>query len=166
LSKRHAFTNGFRMITKISALAIVLFALKLLSISSVYAYDTYHSANGSLYVQTHGKSCTVIDYGVKIDFAPQVHSIKPDGYFPKPSDPKVINACAQALAISNPVKILKAVPSKAGTRRTRDITATTYTDMRVPDTVECEGAIIKKYQTNKNWHKVQGLNVTTLCGEY
>lgn len=62
--------------------------------------------------------------------------------------------------------ILKAVPSKSGTRRTKDMTATTYTTMRVPDTVLCEGEIIKKYQKNRNWYKVKDLNVTTLCGEY
>ena len=61
---------------------------------------------------------------------------------------------------------LKAVPSSTGTRRTRDITATTYTSTRIPDSSLCEGAIIKKYQKNKNWHKVQNLNLTTLCGEY
>ena len=62
--------------------------------------------------------------------------------------------------------VLKAVPSKNGTRPTRDITATTYTKTRVADTSLCEGAIIKKYQTNKNWHKVKDLNLTTLCGKY
>lgn len=64
------------------------------------------------------------------------------------------------------VTVLKAVPSKNGTRRTRDITATTYTDIRIPDTSLCEGAVIKKYQKNKNWHKVAGQNLTTLCGKY
>lgn len=64
------------------------------------------------------------------------------------------------------VTVLKAVPSSTGTRRTRDITATTYTKTRVPDSSLCEGVIIKKYQKNKNWHKVVGLNLTTLCGKY
>lgn len=65
---------------------------------------------------------------------------------------------------------LKAVPAPNGnppnTRKTKDITATTYTKIRVPDASLCEGAMIKKYRINQNWFKVKGLNLTTLCGEY
>ena len=65
---------------------------------------------------------------------------------------------------------LKAVPAPNGippnTRRTKDITATTYTKTRISDTKKCEGIMVKKYQTNRNWYKVVGLNLTTLCGKY
>jgi len=74
--------------------------------------------------------------------------------------------CNEIKAAALPVKVLKAVPSTSGTRRTRDITATTYTDMRVPDSVLCIGEIVKKYQKNKNWYRVKDLDVTTLCGQY
>ncbi|MGR3221057.1 MAG: hypothetical protein ACUZ8H_14770, partial [Candidatus Anammoxibacter sp.] len=59
----------------------------------------------------------------------------------------------------------KAVPSKSGTRPTRDIFAKDYIG-RVDDTVLCVGDIIKKYRKNQNWYKIQDMNLTTLCGKY
>lgn len=62
--------------------------------------------------------------------------------------------------------VLKAVPADSEDRPTRKLDAITKTKFRVPDSVLCEGAIIRKYRTNDNWHKVVGLELTTRCGRY
>lgn len=67
--------------------------------------------------------------------------------------------------------VLKAVPSKSRDRPTRKLDAITTTKFRVPDTVRCEGDMIKSlYKTriskNDNWFKVVGLELSTRCGMY
>ena len=145
---------------------MIKYILLLLFTVNVYSHDLWSVKNGNDWILASSTECVITTYNDEIMFKNETpqrikgskFSIEGMTFAQKLSCEKLMQAAKGTT--------LKAVPSSNGTRRTRDITAMTYTSIRVPDSSLCEGAIIKKYQRNKNWHKVVGLNLTTLCGEY
>jgi len=134
----------------------------------VQAHDLWDVRDGNDWLITNGSICIITTYAntpVHSNVVPTRLSVSIANYNWGALTAKQKLAC-ENLMKATITTTLKAVPSSNGTRRTRDITAITYTSTRIPDTSLCEGAIIKKYQKNKNWHKVVGQNLTTLCGQY
>lgn len=148
---------------------IKLFAFVLLTIiiqSISQAHDLYDAAIGKDYILANSTQCVVTTYTYDVTFRNDIKKPLIDSEAPRNLTEIQKARCKDLMAFAKGT-ILKAVPSKSGTRRTRDATATNYTDMRVPDTVLCVGPIIKKYQKNKNWHIIKGIpDKTTLCGNY
>lgn len=135
------------------------------------SHDLWSMLDGTNWVLGNSNECVTIRYYDNIGIADNIPKPLSESQIKYPWRAANITeqaACDKLRVAAGALsaKVLKAVPSSNGTRKTRDITATTYTSTRIPDSSLCEGAIIKKYQTNKNWYKVKDLNLTTLCGEY
>jgi len=149
--------------------AILILSAVLMLVNPSYSHDLWDVRNGNDWLITNGRICVVTTYEsapTHANIAPTRLSVSIANYDWQALTPSQRIACDNLMKATI-TTILKAVPSKNGTRPTRDLaTATIEQKLRVPDTVKCEGAIIKKYQKNRNWYKVVGLNVTTLCGAY
>lgn len=154
---------------------VIKFILLLLVISPLQAHDLWNVKSGNDWLITNGSICIVHEYDKEITHAsiiPTRLSVSIANYDWQALTPSQKIACDNLMQATI-TTVLKAVPIASGTRPTRDITATTYTKIRVPDTSLCEGVKVKhyakpsdKYTGGASWYKVVGLNLTTLCGEY
>ena len=148
-----------RNILNLKQLGVTIIAIfVLMSAASIaISHDLYRSGNGNLFIQTHGKVCTVIEYNVPVDFAPQIPEIVD---FPISTKPEHIAACNKAFAAIKPVYRTAKNGTKTD-RPTRMLDAVTKAKERVAINVICGDLV--KINRGYRWHKVLNNTRTAVC---